>query len=174
MIVTSNQLLQNILESINTALLDPNLHNDVRTSLIDQYERTITLIRDGYQFSEIDLLDLPTKINNETIALLSEHTSAFENLVTTFNAELLILSNHNLTIEDSNTVLATVVNKSSQIQNDLSTFQIYLNTLAQIKEEIQLFQNQINSYVIPTNVTYSPTTIDDHVRMSQILNLIGA
>jgi len=172
MAVTSNELLQNILISINTALQNIDLTEDNRGALIDQYERTLIMIRDGYQYSEVDLLDLPTTIRTETINLVNEVIATFENtsqtLLDNFQTELIKLTNYNVTTQDANNILTTVTNKSTDIQYSLNTFNTYLLTLSQIQDEIQAnrddavsAKNQIQSYSIPTEATYNYTAIDE-------------
>lgn len=172
MAVTSNELLQNILISINTALQNIDLTEDNRGALIDQYERTLIMIRDGYQYSEVDLLDLPTTIRTETINLVNEVIATFENTSQTlqdnFQTELIKLTNYNITTQDANNILTTVTNKLTDIQNSLNTFNTYLLTLSQIQDEIQAnrddavsAKNQIQSYSIPTEATYNYTAIDE-------------
>lgn len=94
-IVTSSELLQNILVSINTALQEPGIHNDIRSSLIDQYEKIVSFIREGYQYSDEDLEDLPTTIRAEVHAQLNEEISTFQTvsqgLTQSFNEELIQL-----------------------------------------------------------------------------------
>ena len=181
MAITSNDILQNILLSINTALQDTSLSEDNRGALIDQYERTSIMIRDGYQFSDVDLLDLPTTIRNETIILLNEVIATFENTSQTlqdnFQIELTKLTNYNVTTEDANSILTTVTNKSQEIDSSLNTFNTYLSLLAQIKDEIQANRddavsssNLIQSYSIPTEATYNFIAIDDS--LANIVNNI--
>jgi len=165
MAITSNDILQNVLISIDRALQNPELSDDSRGALIEQYERTSDLIVKGYENISVGLDDLPTTIRNETIELVNSVTQTFETAsqssLDEFNDALALLKSHNVTISESNSILDTVVSKSNEINSDLSAFDMYLIQLEQDKQVIQTFKNQIDSYVVPTNVTYSETELDD-------------
>lgn len=56
------------------------------------------------------------------------------------------------------------------IKSDIQTIKTEID---QKKSQIDLKHQEVMSKVIPTEATYNESTIDDKVRMSQILNLIG-
>ena len=138
-IVTSNELLQNILVSINTALQEPDIHNDIRSSLIDQYEKIVSFIREGYQYSEEDLKDLPTTIRVEVQAQLNEEKVALDTstqiLITTVNDELTQLQSLPETIRTET---------NTKLNDEITTFQTEFQTLTQsINDEFITLQNEI-------------------------------
>ena len=57
------------------------------------------------------------------------------------------------------------------IKSDIESIKNDIDTK---KTQIDLKHQEVMSKVIPTEATYNETTIDGKVRMSQILNLIGA
>jgi hypothetical protein len=67
---TSLEITNSILTSINTALQKPDLSVDDRASIINQFEQITDMIRDGYQFSDSDLLNLPEYIKDQVLGLL--------------------------------------------------------------------------------------------------------
>lgn len=67
---TSLEITNSILSSINTALQNPDLSVDDRSTIINQYEQITDMIREGYQFSDSDLLSLPTLVKDEVLSLL--------------------------------------------------------------------------------------------------------
>lgn len=80
----------------------------------------------------------------------------------------------NLFIPQAN-ALRNEVNASSE------SVSLAKQAIENIKQNIDLLKNQIDNKhsevmnrVIPISSTYNPETIDDKIRMSQILNLIGA
>jgi len=67
---TSLEITNSILTSINTALQKPDLSIDDRASIINQFEQITDMIRDGYQFSDSDLLSLPDVIKQQVLDLV--------------------------------------------------------------------------------------------------------
>lgn len=68
---TSSEISTNILDKLNS-LISSTTDPDALGALINQYEQTVSLIRDGYQFSETDLLNLPTVIRQEVQAQIAD------------------------------------------------------------------------------------------------------
>lgn len=74
---TNIDITENILNSINTALQKTDLTEDQRGLLINQFEQITDMVRDGYQFSDTDLLSLPDAIRSETSTILNSEIATF-------------------------------------------------------------------------------------------------
>lgn len=141
--VTSSELLQNILVSINTALQEPEIHNDIRSSLIDQYEKIVSFIREGYQYSNADLQDLPATIRAEVQVQLNEEKIALDistqTLIETVNDELTQLQALPETIRsETNTKLSDELSiLTSEIAQQQDENIAYMgNNILQMKQDL--------------------------------------
>jgi len=73
-----------------------------------------------------------------------------------------------------NTLSAEMGQNALQVSIDKSITLTARDEAESAKNIAVLAKDEIEGYVIPTEATYSPATIDDKVRMSQILNITGA
>ena len=147
MSVTSNEILQNIQVSINTALQRTDLTEDQRGALIEQYDRTVEMIKKGYENIDVSLDNLSDTIRNEAIALVNAVTDTFNNisseLLTTLedNANTL-----NTTLNDNvSTALSTLDTDSQQLIADLTNASNALNQ--SLSDDVASFKNTIVSRV---------------------------
>jgi len=118
MAVTSNDILQNILLSINTALQDISLTEDNRGALIEQYERTSVLIASGYKYVDIAIDDLPSTLRDESLLLVND-------VIDTFNSTFQTLINsqtasHNTLLQSTS---SSVSSKIAELQSWKDAFE---------------------------------------------------
>jgi len=62
---TSSEITNAYLEQLLTQIQDPTVTADTLSNLLSQYQTITQLIRDGYQFSDAELADLPTTLRAE-------------------------------------------------------------------------------------------------------------
>lgn len=80
----------------------------------------------------------------------------------------------NNTIDDINATVVSISEKDTAISQMKAGIETTKKNVEEIKKNIDLKHQEVISKVIPIEATYNETTIDGKVRMSQILNLIGA
>lgn len=138
MAVTSNDILQNILLSINTALQDTSLTEDNRGALIEQYERTSVLIASGYKYVDIAIDDLPSRLRDESLVLIND-------ILGTFNSTFQTLINSQTA--SHNTLLQST---SSSVSSKIAELESWQN--ANDVEKIHKFQ--IDLSILDANTMY--------------------
>lgn len=84
-----------------------------------------------------------------------------------------IIPKINNTTSDIDATVLLISQKDIAISQMKTSIETTKNNVDNLKKDIDLKHQEVMSKVIPTEATYNETTIDDKVRMSQILNLIG-
>jgi hypothetical protein len=143
--VTSNEILQSIQTSINTRLQDPNLSEDNRGALIEQYDRTAQMIRDGYENIDVGVDSLSDIIRTETIQLVNDVIATFENTSQTLiNSHAVNFTDLSETFTNDINLLTTQLNDfkittASDIASELESLNIWKNSL-HIEDFVEYFK----------------------------------
>ena len=77
-------------------------------------------------------------------------------------------------IIEMNTLSQVVSQDALQVSIDKSTTNFAKDETLSARDEAVLAKNEIKGYVIPTEATYSPITIEAKLDMAETLNLVGA
>lgn len=85
-----------------------------------------------------------------------------------------IIPKINDTVDDIDATVVLISEKDTAISQMKAGIESIKKDIDTKKTQIDLKHQEVMSKVIPTEATYNETTIDGKVRMSQILNLIGA
>lgn len=80
----------------------------------------------------------------------------------------------NDTVADIDNTVLLITAKESGISGMKTSIETTKKNVDDLKKDIDSKHKEVMNRVIPIEATYSETTINDKVRMSQILNLIGA
>ncbi|MFK5937730.1 MAG: hypothetical protein QM497_04945 [Sulfurimonas sp.] len=84
-----------------------------------------------------------------------------------------VIASMNSAITVQNSSSQQVAQDALQVSIDKTATTTAKNEAISAKDEAVLAKNEIQSYVIPTVATYSPTTIEAKLDMAETLNLVG-
>lgn len=107
---------------------------------------------------------VPTWGDEDFDANVHENFSSLKNIVPKIND----------TVDDIDATVVLISEKDTAISQMKAGVETTKKNVEEIEKNINLKHQEVMSKVIPTEATYNETTIDGKVRMSQILNLIGA
>ena len=97
-----------------------------------------------------------------------------ENVHENFTSLKEIIPKINDTINDIDSTVSLISQRDTTISQMKISVEITKKNVDDLKKDIDIKHQQVMSKVIPTEATYNEETIDNKVKMSQILNLIGA
>lgn len=151
--ITSSDILQALLDSINTALLRVDLSEDSRGALIDQYERTANMIRDNLGYVDIALEDLPTIIRTETTTLVNEVIATFTDISEQLTTDFTTASNNALsTLDTDSQALITNLTIASNTLNATLTDNVN-NAISTLDSESQALITNLTNVSNTLNAT---------------------